>query len=236
MQELQVYRLTTQTLRSRRNSHEEIDSRSTQDLFDSDEQGTALCTACTWFLIILHMQISAPFCFDCGGHLGRSFAAAKLLAGHSVCLWRYAPISMGRWMIFFIFVDFWSFLSLARGLYAYNINIWSLCEGERRLKLIRGLSWSAPQTSMMLPTLLRSAAQRTIERLREVEVDSYELFTPRGRKRLTKGSFYGPGCFNNSVEDRVRVLLFAKGNAKDKAQSSRSRGLCHVRLGARPGA
>ena len=39
---------------------------------------------------ILHMQISAPFCFDCGRHLERSFAAAKLLAGHSVCLRRYA--------------------------------------------------------------------------------------------------------------------------------------------------
>ena len=44
----------------------------------------------------------------------------------------------------------------------------------------------------------------------EVEVHSYVLFSPRGRKRLTKGGFYGPGCFNNSVEDRLRVLLFAE--------------------------
>ena len=54
---------------------------------------------------ILHMQISAPFCFDRGRHLERSFAAPKLLAGHSVCLWRYVPISRWRWIIFFIFVD-----------------------------------------------------------------------------------------------------------------------------------
>ena len=32
------------------------------------------------------MQISAPFCFDRGRHLERSFAAPKLLARHSVCL------------------------------------------------------------------------------------------------------------------------------------------------------
>ena len=55
VQELQVYRLTTQTLR-KRNSHEEGDSGSTQDLFDSDEQGTAPCTACTWFLTIGLLQ------------------------------------------------------------------------------------------------------------------------------------------------------------------------------------
>ena len=36
----------------------------------------------------------------------------------------------------------------------------------------------------------------------EVEVDSYELFAPRGQKRLTKGGFYEPGCFKNSVVDR----------------------------------
>ena len=54
---------------------------------------------------ILHMQISAPFCFDRGRHLERSFAAPKLLAGHSVCLWRYGPVSRWRWIIFFIFVD-----------------------------------------------------------------------------------------------------------------------------------
>ena len=54
---------------------------------------------------ILHMQISAPFCFSCGRHLERSFAAAKLLAGHSVCLWCYASTRMWRWIIFFIFVD-----------------------------------------------------------------------------------------------------------------------------------
>ena len=43
-QELQVYRLATQTLR-RRNSHKEVDSGSTQYLFDSDQQRTAPCTA-----------------------------------------------------------------------------------------------------------------------------------------------------------------------------------------------
>ena len=115
---------------------------------------------------ILHMQISAPFCFDRGCHLEGSSAATKLLAGHSVCLWHYAPISLWRWIIFFIFIDVWSFLRLACGLYAYNINTWSMCEGKHRLKLIRGLS--ALQTSMMLPTLLYSAAQRTIERWRSI--------------------------------------------------------------------
>ena len=54
---------------------------------------------------ILHMQILAPFCFACGRHLERGFSAAKLLAAHSVCLWRYGPISLWRWIIFFIFVD-----------------------------------------------------------------------------------------------------------------------------------
>ena len=49
MQELQFYRLTTQTLR-KRNSHKEGDSGSTQELFDSDQQRTAPCTACAWFL------------------------------------------------------------------------------------------------------------------------------------------------------------------------------------------
>ena len=34
------------------------------------------------------MQISAPFCFACGRHIERSFVPAKLLAAHSVCLWR----------------------------------------------------------------------------------------------------------------------------------------------------
>ena len=58
-----------------------------------------------FFSPILHMQISAPFCFDRGRHLERSFAAPKLLAGHSVCLWRYGPVSRWRWIIFFIFVD-----------------------------------------------------------------------------------------------------------------------------------
>ena len=114
---------------------------------------------------ILHMQISAPFCFDRGRHLERSFAAPKLLAGHSVCLWRYGPISMWRWIIFFIFVDVWPFLSLARVLCAYNVNTWSLCDGKNRLKQIRGLS--ALQTSMVLPTLLLSAVQRRIERWRK---------------------------------------------------------------------
>ena len=112
------------------------------------------------------MQISAPFCFDRGRHLERSFAATKLLAGHSVCLWRYAPISMWRWIIFFIFVDVLIVSQFSSWtLYSYNINTWSLCEGKHHLKLIRGLS--ALQTSMMLPTLLRSVTQRTTERWRE---------------------------------------------------------------------
>ena len=44
---------------------------------------------------------------------------------------------------------------------------------------------------MMLPTLLRSAVQRTIEpeTTGEGDVDSYELLATRGRKRLTKGGF-----------------------------------------------
>ena len=46
------------------------------------------------------MQILAPFCFACGRHLERGFSAAKLLAAHSVC-WRYGPISLWRWIIFF---------------------------------------------------------------------------------------------------------------------------------------
>ena len=67
----------------------------------------------------------------------------------------------------------------------------------------------------------------------EVKVDSYQLFAPRSRKRLsTKGDFYGPGCFNNSVEDRVRVLLFAKGNAKEKARSQLERPLADMEQGA----
>ena len=63
----------------------------------------------------------------------------------------------------------------------------------------------------------------------KVEVDSYELFAPRSRK---KGDLYGPGCFNNSVEDRVRVLLFAKGNAKDKARMELERPLADTKQGA----
>ena len=167
---------------------------------------------------ILHMQILAPFCFACGRHLEKGFSAAKLLAAHSVCLWRYGPISMWRWIIFFIFVDVWPFLSLARGLYAYNINNWSLCNGKHRLKQIRGLS--GLQTSMVLPTLLLSAVQRRIERWRERwRSIRTSCLPPEAESGETKGDFYGPGCFNNSVEDldRVRVLLFAKGNAKEKS-------------------
>ena len=62
-------------------------------------------SAATAVAAILHMQILAPFCFACGRHLERGFSAAKLLAAHSVCLWRYGPISLWRWIIFFIFVD-----------------------------------------------------------------------------------------------------------------------------------
>ena len=114
---------------------------------------------------ILHMQIWAPFCFNGGRHLERSFAAPKLLAGHCVCLWRYAPISMWRWIIFFIFVDVWSFLSLARG----SIRRISISEANVKGSIV--WSWFRDfqrdrHRSMMLPTLLRSAAQRTIERWR----------------------------------------------------------------------
>ena len=84
---------------------------------------------CDATVSILHMQISAPFCFDCGRHLERSFATPKLLAGHSVCLWRYGPISRWRWIIFFIFVDVWPCLTLARGLYAI-ISIPEACVTE----------------------------------------------------------------------------------------------------------
>ena len=54
----------------------------------------------------------------------------------------------------------------------------------------------------------------------EMEVDSYELFSPRGRKRLTKGGCYCcvPGCFNNSTEDRGRVKFYFL--PKDRAQRS----------------
>ena len=56
----------------------------------------------------------------------------------------------------------------------------------------------------------------------EVEVVSYELLATRGRERLTKGGFCQPDCFNKSVEDRGRVLLFAKFNTKDRAQKAQA--------------
>ena len=56
----------------------------------------------------------------------------------------------------------------------------------------------------------------------EVEVDSYELLATRGRKRLTKGGFYEPGCFNNSMKDRDWALLFAKSKAKDRARKGQA--------------
>ena len=148
-------------------------------LFGGPQSPFSISSSCIVFFVslpfflktksILLMQISAPFCFDPWLPSWKKFCCCETSRPSQCLLMVLCRYPNGRWMIFFIFVDFWLFLSLARGLYAYNINIWSLCEGKHRLKLIRGLSvpQPAPQTSMMLPTLLRSAAQRTIERWRE---------------------------------------------------------------------
>ena len=68
----------------------------------------------------------------------------------------------------------------------------------------------------------------------EVEVDSYELFAPRGRKLLTNGGFYGSGCFNKSVENRVGFYFLPKETQRTKLRDRDREAF--VRHGAGPGA
>ena len=52
----------------------------------------------------------------------------------------------------------------------------------------------------------------------EVEVDSYALFAHRGRQRLTKGGFHGPGCFNNS-RPRPSYYIFPRETQRTKVRA-----------------
>ena len=79
----------------------------------------------------------------------------------------------------------------------------SMSDEKKSLKLVQGLSaLQTPLANDASNAAAFSSPKNDREMTGEVDVDSYELLAPRGRKRLTKGGFYEPGCFNNSMEDR----------------------------------
>ena len=95
-------------------------------------------------------------------------------------------ISMWRWIIFFIFVDVWPFLSLPRGLYAYNIlkPVWRKASSEADSGSFRATDVDGASNAAAF-----SSPKKDREMAGEVKVDSYQLFAPRSRKRLNKGWF-----------------------------------------------
>ena len=85
---------------------------------------------------------------------------------------------------------------------------------------------------MVLPTLLLSAVQRRIERWRE-RWRSIRTSCLPPKPKVVKPRVISMGLVvSTTPEHRVGVLLFAKGNAKDKARSDLERPLADMEQGA----